>query len=327
MAKKFTEKDLFSLLKNKYSGERGDYLVMSQVPSATGFANEGWIDALVVSMWPSNGIKWMAIEFKSDRADFLREISNPKKNAWAKECCHEFWYVGTSDVIKEEELPQGCGWMKPHGESLSIVRHASFKPDPKLDAPLVCAFLRAAEQNFKSDISKAVSEDRHYKDSLSYRTAVDEFLTRKGIKYWLPGADDKISIKDQIVNVLLDASAETSQRKSAERAMHILHNFKREMFGLMEIYLMLSAFTLEQTDQFGKYVIEEWGGRSNTMTKIMLGELLSKDDKKRMVMLRNFMKKYLGETKKSLLDNEEDTQGKGGPGAEENSGNVNKEIL
>lgn len=261
MADRLTACDLVARLRNKFPPDAG-YILLEQVRNATGFVRgASYIDAAVFSTWPSTGLIRSAFEVKVDRSDFLSELQKPKKNQWARDCFHEFWYVSPPDVIKEAELPEGCGWMKTHGKGLSIVRHAPKKVAPIMDDSLLASFMRSAVKGADasdSRLKKQVLEDSHdYKQAKLWKSAAEKYLkTRSGASLY------SVQNVDTVYQALLEASPDAQAKKDRDQIVGVLNQFRIKMGDLFELFAMMSHHTLLETDEAGDYVVRTWGGRN-----------------------------------------------------------------
>ena len=133
---KWTAEEVLKLLRQRYSSDRDRYILCEQVSPATGYRSKStWIDAMVISCWPSDGIHRQSFEVKVARADFLSEINTPSKNAWFKDNSTQFWYVTAPGVVTSaDEIPEGCGWLLAQKGSLVMKKQARTKRDITITA-------------------------------------------------------------------------------------------------------------------------------------------------------------------------------------------------
>lgn len=260
--KTYTAEDLLERLHTKYgtgwvSDKRDSkkYVLLEQVASGTGWANEGWVDAIVLGMWPSEGLTRRAFEIKVSRPDFLNELQNPKKNAWVREYCHTFWYVAPKDVIKEEELPEGDGWLCPHGDSLRIVRHAK-RREVTLDDSFVASLARSLikEQNKKvKEVAKVLREnDEDYLEALAYKNAARKFISEHH-SMWHVDADDK---EEVIYKLLNQASGSEKMAKEAKQMEYNMRSFQEKMLKLWDAMTLMAFVGITEVDEQGKFLIK-----------------------------------------------------------------------
>ena len=244
--KQYTAGDLRKCIEERFRGEA--YAVFHEVRNSTGYVRgERYIDAVVVSLWPSKGLHRMAFEIKVARSDFLRELERPAKNGWARSMFHQFWYVAPSDVVKEDELPEGVGWMKPRGNSLQIVRHAKHQDEPEFDDMLLASLCRASQRSaevLQRDFKDTWrNEDESYRVGQAYVKAVDEFLRVRNVDCYASLEPDP---QAAVLEALGTATADKEVRQ--ERSVAIAH-LDRLQEGFRELF---DAFCLVAFVGFGE---------------------------------------------------------------------------
>jgi len=257
MAKKYTSDDLLTLLHEKFNLNNG-YLVLQEVANGTGARCSRHVDAVVFGVWPSVGLRRSAFEIKVDRSDFLNEIQHPEKSQWAKDSCHEFWFLTSSEgVIKDtNELPENCGWMRPRGNSLSIVRAASVRENPQMDDGLLAAFIRAAVQQVagrkEQILSKAIKESYEYKAAMVWMAAAQKFINARG-------GVDYLTKHDEIYDELCRCTLDKSMEKDKNLVISALDRFRDHMLAAFSVFGQIAATSLLSTDELGKYVLRIYG--------------------------------------------------------------------
>lgn len=136
-----TTADMMVALTKRY--DRKAYAVMANVANGTGHGANSWADLIAVSLWPSRGLEIIGHELKASRADWLRELKNPRKNADFIQYCHR-WYLVVSgpEIVKPGELPANWGLLQLKGKVLHGVTEApALTPlPPTLD--FFCAIMR-----------------------------------------------------------------------------------------------------------------------------------------------------------------------------------------
>lgn len=249
--------DLLDRLKAKYSS-RQQYVVLEQVASGTGRYARGWVDAVVFHLWPSAGCTRSAFEIKVSRGDFIRELQNPEKNDWARKHTHEFWYLAPADVIKEEELPEGDGWMKPHGDGLTIVRHARRRATSGLDDITVAAFIRSAANEANkviiSERSRIIHESYEYKLAAAWQQAGEKFLTANG--QYRP-AETSI---DKVYACLEEIRLGKVDIETRDHLLAVLHQFQARILSLFEVFAEIAHLGLLDRDKLGNFIVDSYGG-------------------------------------------------------------------
>jgi hypothetical protein len=72
------------------------------------------IDLMLVRNWGGGpkGHERHAIEVKVSRGDLLAELKNPAKREPFERFAHRFWFATPAGLMKEGELPEGCGLLE-----------------------------------------------------------------------------------------------------------------------------------------------------------------------------------------------------------------------
>ena len=257
--------DLVGLLRKKYEDSR-KYIVLEQVADGTGFDRIRTIDAVVFSLWPSDGLTRAAFEIKVSRSDFIRELQIPNKHKWCRECFHEFWFVAPKEVIQLDEIPGGVGWMCPRGDKLVIKKLCQRNPTPRLDDSLLAAFMRAAGKEIKRDTDKLKKEilktDPTHLDALSYRKAVVSFLQSRGVQGRMFDATEE-SIRGMLEQATLDRQLVQDRDQIIEK----LSQFQRRMQELFTIFALVANKSLIERNKLGEYIVTKYGGHDREALK------------------------------------------------------------
>lgn len=190
--KEINTKALFELLAVKYAPPA--WAFFGQVSNGTGFSANRFADAMAMGIWPSRGLELEGFEIKVYRADWLKELKNPKKAEDMAGYCDRWYIVAPNcEIVKPEELPPNWGLYVASGRGLKLVKKsAKLEPEP-LDKLFVAALLRRASESMilKSDIKSALEYERErgrsessyelerYKD---LKKAVEEFKKKSGVR-------------------------------------------------------------------------------------------------------------------------------------------------
>ncbi len=253
--KKWTAEELVERIRNRYAPQ--SHTVLEQVANGTGAGCSSWIDAVVISLWPSNGLWRAAMEVKVDRGDFLRELRDPAKNAWTRKYFHEFWFVAPAGVIKEEELPEGVGWLQPNGDGLKIVRHASRRDEVASDEMFVAAIARVVHTERMSLRRQIAAEirrtDPQFLQAEICRVGVTRFLRSRNV---YPTLDSP----EAVVKDLTEATTGTGAREERQQILAVLDGFRDHMFRMLELFAQIAHHTLLDCDETGQRVIKLWHG-------------------------------------------------------------------
>lgn len=274
MEMNYTSDQLFDLLKDKYKSPKGSFestVILPEVPNGTGGFQSRWIDAAVFEMWPSKGLSRSAFEIKVTRSDFLRELQQPEKHRWCKECFHYFWFIAPKDVCTSiEELPAGSGWMYPAGTKLCIKKHATRNDTPRLDDKLLAAFMRAANKQITTIAQaaerEALKKSPEHLRSMKYEQATTQFLTEVGARHSY-SADFKDSA--EIVKALHEAKTDKGLQQDRDNLLEIANCFQRDIVGLMNIFLVIANKGLLARNDLGEHLVSAYGGITNDNVSLL----------------------------------------------------------
>lgn len=262
MAKERTYKseDVIQMIRQKYcGGNKNSHVVIEQVPSATGFTNKGWIDAMVFSLWPSKGTMWGAYEVKVARNDFLRELEKPDKNAWCREHCHEFWFVAPRGVIKDaSEVPEGDGWLVVTAGGLRIER-AAMRRTPVINNTIVTAMARA----FNIAVGKAAQTavEEWQRNNALYdimKAAYEAALHLVGYGPGGRGSWDMTSAaawREKLNATLIDK--DTLER--VKNTTRILNSLQGKVLSAFELMAPIGHGLIEKVDEANDLIMREYG--------------------------------------------------------------------
>lgn len=255
--------DLVRLIRKRYEGHEGNaYVVLEQVPNVTGLYQTRWIDVAVFSLWPSNGLTRSAFEIKVARSDFIRELQNPLKHEWVKDCFHEFWFVAPKDIIQIGELPEGVGLMQASGSKLVIKKHCCRNYAPNLNDSLLAAFMRAAHNEIVAaanrDKQELLNSDIGHNAALSFQKAVETFLKSRGVPNYFP--EPTVGL---IETSLEEATLDKGLRQEREHLLSKLGEFQRDMTQLFSIFAVIANRSLLKRNELGDFVVGKYGGHDD----------------------------------------------------------------
>ena len=254
---KFSSGELIKMIENRYPTFRGEFAVYEQVGNSTGHSCSTWVDAVVLGLWPSSGLVRRAFEVKISRGDFLRELNTPGKNQFARENCHEFWFVAPAGVIKAHEVPEGDGWLAPRNGVLVVQKQPTRRKvteRPEFIAALGRAAFKTLEKARNRMGQDYIENDAGYKRAKAWEAAGHAFLTAAGQHIY---RDDF----DTILNAMRAATADVRMERDKEQVAAVLARFKDQMVTVAETAAMLAAVGITAADQAGNFVIEKYGSR------------------------------------------------------------------
>ena len=267
--KKWTAEEVVACVRSRYDkGIRGreESVVFEQLANGTGAWLGRWIDVAVFDLWPSKGCTRRAIEVKVSRQDFLHELAQPEKHAWARECFHEFWFAAPPGVLKEEELPDGAGWMKPRGQSMVVVRAARRKDNPECSDMLMAALARnaarAADDKLEAAEDAVLAASHHHQNAMAVCEAVHAFLVERRGHGNMFGRAREIAqaTKEETLEALREASMDKELEEKRGHAYDVLGDFRRKVLDLFGVFAPLAYLAMHETDEAGKQLLSTWGG-------------------------------------------------------------------
>lgn len=289
-SRKYKSAELVEMLRGRFD-DLQRYALFEQVANGTGYNARSWVDAVVLYLWPSDGLLRCAFEVKVSRQDFLAELKNPKKNEWAREACHEFWFVAPKDVIKEQELPEGVGWMRPHGDKLVIVRHAK-RSNAKLSEGFLASIARSVQKVVKADEKKirkkVLSEDKDYNEALKFKSDVEAFVRSRGKRTY------DMCMDGGVEKVLAEIAAGDKATVEASHIMDVLGSFQNNMAEIFEGFVPLAYMSMVETDKLGEFIVSRYGSDGEAPTIAEKRALLAKPKKQQGFYGRSGAKKIIG---------------------------------
>lgn len=256
--KKWKSEEIVELLEARFCPP--EYATFTQVAQGTGMYSRSWIDVASFNLWPSKSLRRSAYEIKVSRQDFMSEIRNPNKNAWAKECFHEFWFVTAPGVVKKDsEIPEGAGWMQATKGGLRVKLQARVKEEAAMDEVFFASLCRSAansvDKRMKNIEQEILSKNVDYKRAIAWREAGMKFLRANGGTYV-----EYLSKEDEILKKLETATLDSKSKQDRDHILGILEKFQRRMIEMSDLFTVISAVGLIERDELGKYIIGRYGG-------------------------------------------------------------------
>lgn len=161
-AKAFTTSEINQLLWNKFT-DRGEHILLFDVPDVIGFNSKRRCDAIAVGMWQSSRREIQGFEVKASRSDWLRELKMVDKADPFIERCDRWWLVtGSASIAKPEEIPACWGWMSATKTGLRVQKPApSLREErPAMERLWAFALIRRAAEKDGEVISRMRDEIR-----------------------------------------------------------------------------------------------------------------------------------------------------------------------
>lgn len=92
-------------------GNTEEWIAIQEARSGAGFAgNAGQCDYLVINAWKSKGHQIIGHEIKTSKADWRRELDNPKKSERFSRYCNRWWVAMPADLAKQVEAEVPMSW-------------------------------------------------------------------------------------------------------------------------------------------------------------------------------------------------------------------------
>jgi len=140
-----TEGQLTEMLRDRYRPP--EFAFIPQVRNGTGHVSDvRTADAIAMSLWPSRGLDLHGFEIKTNRADWLRELREPRKAEAMFHFFDRFWIVAPKDIVLPGELPPTFGLILKRGTVLRVETEAPKHESERPDKLLLAAILRRAQE-------------------------------------------------------------------------------------------------------------------------------------------------------------------------------------
>lgn len=281
-------KDLVEMIREKYPVMSDSYnvnVVLEQVPDGTGADQSRWVDVAVFKMWKMHGLTRSAFEIKVARSDFINELQHPEKHQWCRESFHEFWIVSPKDILKQDELPVGVGWMYPRGNKLCIGKHAAMNDAPVLNDSLLAAFMRAAfketDMYKRRKFETQLQEDYRYKQAKLYQDGAETFLKQRGIHI-------HPQEPEEVEKALISATLDKQNLEDRDNFIGLLGKFQNDIVGLMSLFIVLAKKSLVLRAEYGRHVVDRYGGYDNEALE-ELRKIIKQSKNKKDHSLKNYL--------------------------------------
>lgn len=128
------------------------WVLIEEVPDATGGQKSRTADAIAMGCWPSRGLELHGFEVKVSRADWLGELKKPEKAESIARFCDRWWLViGDKKIVQPGELPGGWGLLVLEGQRLRCAVEAPALQPEAVSRGFIAALLR----KMSNDVAKA----------------------------------------------------------------------------------------------------------------------------------------------------------------------------
>jgi hypothetical protein len=104
-------------------------LLIFELRTGTGYkaGEPNRLDAFFMAETLTQGLRRIVYEIKTSRADFLRELREPRKRRAALRVSNQFYFVTIPGLVKAEEVPLECGLLELRGNMLDEVVAAPYR--------------------------------------------------------------------------------------------------------------------------------------------------------------------------------------------------------
>ena len=138
--KVMTADDIKDIIRNNYEDGLGEWIVLFELRTSTGYTPARYIDAMAFNCWPSKKYLRIAFEIKTTKADFLNELKDPGKRFLAEIYSNLFYFVAPKGVLDWRNIPVGCGLIEIKDHKLRV----ELKPRLREASPLPDSFIVSA---------------------------------------------------------------------------------------------------------------------------------------------------------------------------------------
>lgn len=161
---------LRAALRVKYE-DRIRYALLEEVANGTGFTGRGWADAVLLELWPSDGLRLLGFEIKASRSDWKRELKDLRKAENIARFCDGWIIVAPKGVVPLDTVPEAWGLWEYDLEKESWSYRKAYAPrtQPKyIPRRFFAALLRRAQDSFPSPqyvahaVRHAVEQTKRY---------------------------------------------------------------------------------------------------------------------------------------------------------------------
>ncbi|MCX5495786.1 hypothetical protein OSH11_13815 [Kaistia dalseonensis] len=124
-----------------------EYALFFEVRDGAGFDTKRSADAVIMSLWPSRGLRLTGVEIKVSRSDWHREKTNPAKADSIARFCDEWVLLTGPNVVNDvDEVPPLWGWTVFDGKSFKVMRKSGQQPAEPPTRSFLAALLRRADE-------------------------------------------------------------------------------------------------------------------------------------------------------------------------------------
>lgn len=148
MAQQLDSYRIDQLLRHRHMPPEWAYF--GELRSGTGAYSTQSIDGVAINLWPSKKFRTVAYEIKVSRGDFMREIQNPKKRAFAETISNECYFAVPHKLVDPEEVPEGWGLIFVNAGGLRTAKVATQRDSVSWPQSFVASIARRCSDDAPS---------------------------------------------------------------------------------------------------------------------------------------------------------------------------------
>lgn len=130
---------ILALLIDRHQG--AEWATFAEMRTQTGGLGRS-IDLWVMNLWPSKNYVRISYEIKVSRADFSRELADPRKRKDAESLSNECYFATPPGLVRVDEVPEGWGLIEATKGGMKVKKRAMWREVEKPPASFVAALAR-----------------------------------------------------------------------------------------------------------------------------------------------------------------------------------------
>lgn len=130
---------ILALLKERHLGD--EWATFAEMNARTGGGSRS-IDLWVMNLWPSKRHVKISYEIKVSRADFARELADPRKRIPAEKVSNECYFATPPGLVKVDEVPEGWGLIEATQGGMRVKKRPMWREVEHVPMEFVAALAR-----------------------------------------------------------------------------------------------------------------------------------------------------------------------------------------
>ena len=249
---------VLDLIETRFS-DRGEHVVLFDVPNVVGMSQSRRCDAVAIGMWKRSGYLIHGFEVKVSRSDWLREVKDTTKADPFIEKCDRWWLVtGDIDIARPSEIPEYWGWMNASKTGLRVQRPAKPLNEPSDAISRAWAYALIQRAGGKSDGQL----ERHRRELEKQVTArLEAEYARRNRDHW---KDTCEKLQEQISEFEAASGLELSSWKlgnagNVGKLAKLIHDWNSRGYDAVSSTLRRHVDSLKSLQDRTKAVLDELG--------------------------------------------------------------------